>query len=325
LEIDCSFFLIFKILLFFFFISIFFFFLIKYFILFFYLFLFSIGIELVRIATEQDRQGQYESALKNYVAALEALVESVKQETDPKVKDMVTSKILQYMTRSEQIKKILSDANEASSVNKSKNLNSSLANSNVSATLQASLVHSGDFPATPISPVISKISSPQPDMTIPVPVFVPPSPDFGESTALITPTKKIDETATLQSKQPTTFPTVPMPQFQIPPTKTSQTQTQTKPRTLLQNSTNLSQSTLNAQNDVVTSLTRKADDLQKALVSYDEEEKSKLNSMIAKELAERKRALEQRRQKLQERKQTVAKKRFDLEEKKRNLLDPFDS
>lgn len=69
------------------------------------------AIEIVKDAIEQDRQGDYPKALMLYQRALEYFVTGLKYESNAQAKKHLQEKIVGYITRAEELKKIISEGN----------------------------------------------------------------------------------------------------------------------------------------------------------------------------------------------------------------------
>eukprot|EP00768_Dysnectes_brevis_P000740 gnl/Dysnectes_brevis/1166_a1300_4432.p1 GENE.gnl/Dysnectes_brevis/1166_a1300_4432~~gnl/Dysnectes_brevis/1166_a1300_4432.p1 ORF type:complete len:448 (-),score=157.13 gnl/Dysnectes_brevis/1166_a1300_4432:50-1336(-) len=68
------------------------------------------GVDIVRIAMELDKGGQYEEALAKYKHGLEYLINGLKYEKSAKRKEVIKRKVTEYIARAEQLKKMLDDS-----------------------------------------------------------------------------------------------------------------------------------------------------------------------------------------------------------------------
>lgn len=63
----------------------------------------------VRLAIEDDNNGEYEKAYQTYYDALELFILALKWEKNPKSKAMIRSKTAEYMDRAEKLKNHLAE------------------------------------------------------------------------------------------------------------------------------------------------------------------------------------------------------------------------
>lgn len=74
------------------------------------------AIEIVKKATEEDTQGNYEEAYKLYSNALEYFMTALKYEKNEKLKASIRSKFTQYLDRAEQLKEHIAKTPKKSAV-----------------------------------------------------------------------------------------------------------------------------------------------------------------------------------------------------------------
>ncbi|KAK9799427.1 hypothetical protein WJX73_009295 [Symbiochloris irregularis] len=71
------------------------------------------AIEYVKQAVAEDNAGNWQPALDHYKQSLECFILALKYEKNPRSKDAITAKVREYMTRAEEIKKMLATGQTA--------------------------------------------------------------------------------------------------------------------------------------------------------------------------------------------------------------------
>ena len=71
------------------------------------------ALETVKKAIESDTAQDYEKAYQLYYQALELFMLALKWEKNPKLKEMIRSKVGEYMDRAEKLKNHLADADNS--------------------------------------------------------------------------------------------------------------------------------------------------------------------------------------------------------------------
>ncbi|KAJ5403765.1 hypothetical protein N7509_003636 [Penicillium cosmopolitanum] len=94
----------------------------------------SRAIDTVKKAIEYDNKGEYESAYKNYYAALELFMLAVKWEKNPQAKERIRNKVGEYMARAEKLKSYLDSQKSSRNSSTVTASTSTAASSNSSST-----------------------------------------------------------------------------------------------------------------------------------------------------------------------------------------------